>query len=368
MLDISNFRQGYVYPPGETISDVLADKSMSISDFASMLGNSLAFVQSLISGQERITEPLAHKLSNILGSTSSFWLKRERRYVEFLELLNAPISDIDKEWLSEMPVSSMQGFGWIPKSRSAAQNLISCLNFFGVPNAISWREQYKSAPELARFRTSQSFNPQLGAVAAWIKHCEMEADFIDCAAWDRDGFIASLPELKALTLESDPNIFIPEIQRICSRNGVAVVIARTPSGCQASGATKFVSDEKALLMLSFRYLSDDHFWFTFFHEAGHLILHGKKALFIEVGDACDDDQEREANRFSQELLIPTERLCELPRIKDNIRLILKFARNIGVSPGIVVGQLQHQGLLKPYHMNKLKVRYSWADDRSPSEV
>src|SRR5690606_39252197 len=156
------------------------------------------------------------------------------------------------------------------------------------------RNVYKSAPGLAKFRTSQSFTPQLGAVAAWIKQCETEADYIDCSPWNKAIFLDSLSEIKKLTLEPDANIFLQELQRICANCGVAVVIARTPSGCQASGATKFISEDKALLMLSFRYLSDDHFWFTFFHEAGHLILHGEDAVFIEGGDDYDDAREAEA--------------------------------------------------------------------------
>lgn len=362
MLEISKFKHGSVYPPGDTISDVLEEKRISFSDFADMLGTSYGLADSLIKGEARINEDLALRLSEILGASPGFWLRREQMYVEFLELVDGPISEVDDQWLSELPIPSMQKYGWIPKTRSPVRNLINCLNFFDVPSVASWRDAYKSTPELAKFRTSQSFNPQLGAVAAWIKQCETEADYIDCQGWNKEKFASSLVEIKKLTLESEPSIFLPELQRICSECGVAVVIARTPSGCQASGATKFLSGEKALLMLSFRYLSDDHFWFTFFHEAGHLILHGEDAVFVEGGDGCDDVREAEANAFSQNFLIPYEFSDELPSLKDNMRGVLKFAKRMGVSPGIVVGQLQHQGIIKQNHMQRLKVRYSWAED------
>ncbi|WP_312713643.1 ImmA/IrrE family metallo-endopeptidase [Stutzerimonas nitrititolerans] len=362
MLEISKFNHGSVYPPGDTISDVLEEKQISFSDFADMLGASRSLANSLLKGEARINEDLAFRLSEILGASPGFWLRREKMYVEFLELENSPLSDIDSQWLSELPISSMQKFGWIPKSRTPARNLINCLNFFDVVNVASWRNVYKSAPGLAKFRTSQSFTPQLGAVAAWIKQCETEADYIDCSPWNKAIFLDSLSEIKKLTLEPDANIFLPELQRICANCGVAVVIARTPSGCQASGATKFISEDKALLMLSFRYLSDDHFWFTFFHEAGHLILHGEDAVFIEGGDDYDDAREAEANAFSQNYLIPPEFAHELPTLKDNMRGVLRFAKRMGISPGIVVGQLQHQGIIKQNHMQRLKVRYQWAEE------
>lgn len=362
MLEISKFTHGSVCPPGETISDVLEEKQISFSDFANMLGGSHELADSLLKGDARINDDLAIRLSEVLGASPGFWLRREKLYVEFLEVVNSPISEAENQWLSELPIPSMQRYGWIPKTRSPARNLINCLNFFDVSSVDSWRESYRSTPELAKFRTSQAFSPQLGAVAAWIKQCETEADFLDCAPWNKEKFAESLHEIKKLTLEPDPSIFLPELQRICAKNGVAVVIARTPSGCQASGATKFISNSKALLMLSFRYLSDDHFWFTFYHEAAHLILHDKDSVFVEGGNNNENIRETEANTFSQNFLIPPNVSPELPALKDNMRGVLKLSKRLGISPGIIVGQLQHRGIIKQNHMQKLKVRYRWTEE------
>ncbi|MCG8911428.1 ImmA/IrrE family metallo-endopeptidase [Pseudomonas sp. DP-17] len=362
MLNVSKFKHGSVCPPGDTISDVLVEKGISFSSFSSMLGGSQEFADSLIKGDVRINGDLAVRLSEILGASPGFWMRREKLYTDFIEVLNTPVSELEDQWLSDLPVASMQRYGWIPKSRSRVMNLISCLNFFDVPDVKTWQDEYRSTPELAKFRTSQAFSPQLGAVAAWIKQCETEAEYVDCQDWNRDKFISALPALRALTLEPEPSVFLPELQRMCAECGVAVIVARTPSGCQASGATKFISPDKAILMLSFRYLSDDHFWFTFFHEAGHLILHGEDAVFLENGSESIDEREAEANVFSQNLLIPAEFRNELSGLKDNMRAVLKFAKKLGISPGIVVGQLQHQGIIKPYHMQKLKVRYKWAEE------
>jgi HTH-type transcriptional regulator / antitoxin HigA len=48
-------------------------------------------------------------------------------------------------------------------------------------------------------------------------------------------------------------------------------------------------------MLSFRYKTNDHFWFSLFHELAHLLLHGKKSLFLE-GCAEGFQPEQEADR------------------------------------------------------------------------
>jgi Zn-dependent peptidase ImmA (M78 family) len=113
-------------------------------------------------------------------------------------------------------------------------------------------------------------------------------------------------------------------------------------------------------MLSFRYLSDDHFWFTFFHEAGHLLLHGKKAVFLEGENIVSTKEEQEANDFSARFLVPRQYQAELLRLPVNSLEVIKFGRRIGISPGIVVGQLQHLGRLRQNELNALKRRFKWS--------
>jgi Zn-dependent peptidase ImmA (M78 family) len=115
------------------------------------------------------------------------------------------------------------------------------------------------------------------------------------------------------------------------------------------------------LLLSFRYLSDDHFWFTFFHEAAHLLLHGPNALFLEAPDVLNSEQEQEANDFAARTLIPQTFGSELSRLRLTHEDLIRFARRVGVSPGIVAGQLQHQGRLRRDQMNRLKRRFEWSD-------
>ena len=144
---------------------------------------------------------------------------------------------------------------------------------------------------------------------------------------------------------------------------MAVVISRTPFGCRASGATKFLDNDKAMLLLSFRYLSDDHFWFTFYHEAGHIVLHKSKSPIIEENSSNKtySEEEREANLFAGEVLIPHELQSELSRLRGNKRNIISFAMKAGVSPGIVVGQMQHRGIIDHKYLNSYKRRYDWEE-------
>ena len=213
---------------------------------------------------------------------------------------------------------------------------------------------------MAAFRTSASFNTKPGAVAAWLRRGQVEAASIKCKEWNTARFEQALARIRVLTRKHDPNVFIPKLKQLCADAGVAVVVAPAPIGCRASGATFFVSNEKALILLSFRYLSDDHFWFTFFHEAGHLLLHEKDAIFLE-GPAliAKEDEEEEANDFAANFLIPREHHADMLRIRTKMRDVIKFAHKVGISPGIVVGQMQHFGVVERSKLNYLKRRYRW---------
>jgi HTH-type transcriptional regulator/antitoxin HigA len=59
-----------------------------------------------------------------------------------------------------------------------------------------------------------------------------------------------------------------------------------------------------VVQLSLRSHEDGQFWFSFFHEVGHILLHGKKAAFLDDFKTDDSEQEREANAFARGLLIP----------------------------------------------------------------
>jgi Zn-dependent peptidase ImmA (M78 family) len=254
----------------------------------------------------------------------------------------------------------MVRFGWIRSTESLEERFSACLNFFGVADLNEWHDRYRGVQDVVAFRTSGSFESQPGAVAAWIRQGEIEAAKIDTRKWNAAKFEKVLPAIRKLTKKKDPQVFLPELIRLCADCGVAIVIARAPEGCRASGATKFLSADKALVMLSFRHRTDDHFWFTFFHEAGHLLLHGTGALFVEDPNLVTTHEEEEANQFAMDVLVPEEfrtEMLDLPKIP---KVITKFAVRVGVSRGIIVGQLQHHGRIAHKDLNFMKARYAWA--------
>jgi HTH-type transcriptional regulator / antitoxin HigA len=275
----------------------------------------------------------------------------ERRFASNIDATTA------KSFISHLPVNDMIRFGWLPSVRRASDKTAACLQFFGVPTIKAWHESFKELQ--AAYRTSPTFENDPAATAAWLRKGELDAARLECGNWNPIAFREALPAIRALTRESDPRIFVPKLRSACASCGVAVVIARAPTGCRASGAVRTLPRGRRLILLSFRYLTDDHFWFTFFHEAGHLLLHATENLLLEGIGAISDQEEREANEFASEILIPSDRRQQMLRISLEPRSVMRFAKNIGIARGIVVGQLQHEGRLKQTQLNWLKERYRW---------
>jgi HTH-type transcriptional regulator/antitoxin HigA len=360
MSEKNAFNPDWVSPPGDTIADILEERSYSQLEFAQRMGYTPKHANELLRSRAPISPETARKLELVLGATADFWIARETQYRGKVTPTPRNVERKGEEaWLKELPVRDMLQYGWLTPDFFTTNPEAACLRFFGVADVQAWRATYRNVLEMAAFRTSPTFRSQPGAVAAWLRQGEIQSISVQCKPWDPKTFQKALYEMRPLTRKRDPKLFLPELTRRCADCGVAVAIVRAPTGCRASGATRFLSPSKALLLLSFRYLSDDHFWFTFFHEAGHLILHSKNALFLEGGKASSAE-ESEANEFSAGVLVPFEFQSKLEHLRVERHEIRNFAKTIGVSPGIVLGQLQYRGKARPNQLNTLKARFQFA--------
>ena len=355
MSESFHFQPDWATPPGATITSLLAERGWSNSDLAGSLDKTLEQVKDLLNGMMPIDEAIAYDLNKVFGASKSFWLAREDQYRESLCRIER-----NKEWVNKLPTKDVVRLGWLPKAKVEDSKISAWLDFFGVSSVTDWYEQYEGSHRLVAYRASSSFDVDEGATLAWLRQGEIEASKIECKVWDKESFIDALQSIRELTTRPDPEKFLPEIRNLCAQSGVAAVFAKAPSGCRASGATKFLEKDKALLMLSGRHKLDDHFWFTFFHEAGHLVLHDTSSLFLEGSGFVSDTEEAEANQFSMDLLIPPEFQEDLKNLTLDPRSIIRFAKKIRVSPGIVLGQMQFSGQC-PHNtrLNKLKIRYEW---------
>lgn len=364
-MSTENFQPNWVSRPGQTIANLLEKRGISSNEFTERLDRKEDFALGLILGDSEIEESVAKKLAEILGGTAGFWLNRERNYRSELKRLAEELVESEaEEWLRSLSPKILVRKGWV--ALNPGENIVqACLRFFEVQSIADWRRKYHGELALASFRKSPSFATHLAPTAAWFRRCEVLAQQQDLAEWCPNKFSEKLVEIRGLVRLKSPEQFYPLLRAACASAGVAVVVEEAPQGCAASGATRFLSNGKPVIMLSLRHRTDDHFWFTFFHEAAHLLLHRDTINLDYTVDAEDsvDDAEREANDFSERILIPEDVEPEFFNINYNTlrtgKDILRFARKARLSPGVVVGQLQFRRNLSWRRLNSYKRHFEF---------
>jgi HTH-type transcriptional regulator/antitoxin HigA len=353
----SSFAPDYAVPPGEQLAVVLEDRGMSQAELATRIGRPLKTINEIVKGRAAITPETAIQLERALSIPALVWNSLEAAYqLQLAEQRDEARLSAFSDWAGRLPVAELRQRGKLPETGSKAELVRRCLEFFGIDRPDTLPE----SSTLAAFRKSPSFDPDDLAMCTWLRLGELDASTMQCRSFSRNQFRAALDGLRVLTRENDLARIKETLVTTCSNCGVAVAFTSELRHTHVSGAARWLAPEKALIQLSCRYKSDDHFWFTFFHECAHILLHGKKQGFLEGSQEVAEGQEAEANAFASNLLIPRHALFALmrerPLGKDRI---LAFSEQWQVSPGIVVGQLQkHRRLRMLTPLNKLK-RFSF---------
>ncbi len=336
---------------------------MSQSELARRMGRPPQVVNEIVNRRKALTEETALELERVLGTPASAWVNLEARY-QLALARDAETRALQRQaaWLEHFPIREMERRGWIPTSGEPTHRIRALLNFFGVASFSNWEEHQ----EALGFRLTGNASIDSGALAAWVRKGEIDGGAIRTVPFDEAGFRRILERARGLTTRP-PHDAWKEIQSRCATAGVAAVVVRELPRIGANGVAKWLTPHKALIQLNLRYRWADIFWFTFFHEAAHVLMHEPRRVFVELeGNPRRDRSEADANHVAEELLIPSdfwERF--ILRSEFDARSVVKAASDLGIHPGIVVGRLQHLGLV-PWrsNLNSLRDRLVWADEHA----
>ena len=349
----------YAVPPGETLLETLEELGMTQAELAMRLELSQKHVSEIVHGKAPITHGTAIGLERATGVPAHFWNKLETNYRERL----ACIEDegrllADPAWLRTIPIDELIKRGVIPKHSDETALLKDVLAFFGVSSSRAFGRLVAERKVAAR--KAQCFVSRPGPTMTWLRLGELAAMNVRCGPYNRKEFQEAVGEIRGLTAQP-PETFIPRLRELCASSGVAVVFIREIGGAPWYGASWWATPRKGVIELNLRGKSDDQFWFSFYHEVGHILLGSKKGICINDGNE-DDPEELQANQSAANVLIPADRAAELRGLPRTYRAVSAFARSIDIAPGIVVGRMQKEGLLPYSHLNRLKRKLAWRDD------
>lgn len=357
------FAPDWVSPPGYTILDLLEERDWTQQQLADRLGYSLKHVNQLIKAKVPLTEDAAMRLQSVLGASVGFWLTREAQYRERAALLEAAQRQVTMvPWLERFPLKEMMAAGVLTKKRldvkSKPQLVGELLSFFGVASPDQWLTQYGRMA--LSFRRSREDQADVAAISVWLRMGEKLAENLDNPVYDQGRFKAALTQIKGLTC-LPPQEFQPRMERLLHEAGVAFVLLAALPRTHVSGVARWLNPHRPLIQLSLYGKQNDRFWFNFFHEAAHILLHSrqKKSVFLDDPFRSDavSEEENEANAWARDFLITPEQALALPNLPKTKAAVVLFAQSINVHPGIVVGRMQHDRLLDVTWFNDLKASF-----------
>jgi addiction module HigA family antidote len=354
------FKPDFAPRPGSLIQEYLDALDISARELARRCGRSAKLITEIILGKAPIEPDTALQLERVLDVDASIWIGLESQYRlhEARERDEESLSEFES-WAKKFPTSALCQRGFISCEAKGTDLVVALLRFFGVGNVEALRARFEDLLA-ADLRTSPAYTSELESLAAWLRIGEIRAEEIDPDEFDREKFRNILQDIRKLTCEPFESA-IAQLPTICATAGVAFVFEQSLGKISTSGASRWLSSKRALIQQSGRYRADDHFWFTFFHECAHLLLHSKKQVFVDVMQgqgSATTAQENEANDWAADFLIPTAAMRKFIRsFNGTEEEVLEFADRIEIAPGIVVGQLQHRRILNFNQMNHLRHRY-----------
>ena len=351
---MSKLKQEYVIAPGETILELLEVNSMTQLDLALKTGINKKTINEIIKGKAPITTATALKLEYVFNIPATFFLNLESNYQSSLEREKDKQAIIAEEkYLEHIPYTEMAKRNWLEQTRDPYEKVINLRKFFSVAS-LGFNTELKN--KLA-FRKSKNDNFSFEALYCFLRYGEIEANKEECSKFDIDKLKTNVDKIRMLAnkpfLEQ-----IKKIKELLKECGVVLIYERHLPNTYVNGVSYKITPDKAIIMISDRGKKDDILWFTLFHEIAHLLKHSKKEVFVDLENSEITDIELEADEYSRNILIP-DNIYKNFISKNNIyteKIIKDFAKANNIEPGIVVGRLQKDEIIKWSEFNNLIVR------------
>jgi HTH-type transcriptional regulator / antitoxin HigA len=361
------FNPNYALHPGLHVIEMLETFGMKQSELSIRLGITPKHLTNLVGGKVSLTTEIAHDLQAVFSQPAEYWLALQANYdlnklrLEQQQQYHSHQATYD-HWLNQFDYDALVKQGIINdiKATGQSEKIRQLLNFFGCSDIESWYRMYDSDLPAA-CRISGMTASRNGNTLAWLRFGQLEANKIipELPDYDRSLFRSTVRTIRSLTIQTGD--VRSRIREACNLAGVCLIFSQEIPGTGLCGAAFWVGRRSTpCIQMSLRYKKSDQFWFTFFHEAAHIINEHKKTVFIDGCDSSNVEEESDANRIASDILIPSSEYQRFLAEKDfSVHAINEFAAAIKIHSGIVVGRLQHDKKIPWSWHNNLKESIKW---------
>ncbi len=293
-----------VFHPGETLDEKLQEMGMGVKEFATRVSKPEKTIIAVIKGKSSITPDMAVAFEMVTKIPADMWLRHQKSYDEFIARKRREKSLKEGMlWAQKFPYEEISRLGWfsgISDSQGNAKNIVDTLcTFFAVSSPKGWENFYLNQKLRVAFSISlvEACDPY--ALSAWLRQGEIQAEQMSnetkYTAKNLRGILNDISEVRKSETSNRDELLTSLLGNV----GVKLIFTETLSSAPVKGCARYIYGIPCI-QLAKNFESESDFWNTLYHEIGHILLHGKKDIFMENVNYGDKDpqKEKEADEFA----------------------------------------------------------------------
>ena len=355
MSSYIEFENKIAFHPGYYIKEYIEEIGLTQEDFANRLGTTPKNISYIIRGEQSISIDIANKLSRMSGTSVKYWLNLQNDYDTIVfEIKNLQEINEEREVFKSLKYSYFRDNFNLPYVPGKIDEQIKYVREFLNVSSLT---VFKKKDMYVNFRKADLNQTEINTIKANIMvqiAANISLKEVDIPKYDKKSFLKAIEY--ALTLTKDHKEFYKIIKKEFYKCGVDLIVLPNLLGSKINGASKKIVDH-VMLMVNDRNSNSDSFWFTLFHEIGH-IINGDFGISFEKEEGKEEEN---ANKFAEDKLIPSKEYDEfIKKRKFTLNSLIEFSNEINRDPGIVLGRLQKDKLISydDWKFNSLRTKYT----------
>ena len=355
MSSYIEFENKIAFHPGYYIKEYIEEIGLTQEDFANRLGTTPKNISYIIRGEQSISMDIANKLSRMSGTSVKYWLNLQNEYDTIVfEIKNLQEINEEREVFKSLKYSYFRDNFNLPDVPGKIDEQIKYVREFLNVSSLT---VFKKKDMYVNFRKADLNQTEINTIKANIMvqiAANISLKEVDIPKYDKKSFLKAIEY--ALTLTKDHKEFYKIIKKEFYKCGVDLIVLPNLLGSKINGASKKIGDH-VMLMVNDRNSNSDSFWFTLFHEIGH-IINGDFGISFEKEEGKEEEN---ANKFAEDKLIPSKDYVQFIEKRDfTLESLINFANTIDRDPGIVLGRLQKDKLIcyDDWKFNSLRTKYT----------
>lgn len=293
-----------VYHPGEILDEKLQEMGMGVKEFATRVSKPEKTIIAVLRGKSSITPDMAIAFEMVTKIPAHMWLRHQKSYDEFIARKKREKTLCEGlSWAKKFPYEEIASLGWfagIKDEQGNAKNIVDTLcTFFAVSSPKGWEDFYLHQRLRVAFSITLEGACDPYALSAWLRQGEIQAGEIFIETKYSSKLLRSILNDISAVRKSDSGDRVELLTSLLSNAGVKLIFTETLSSAPVKGCARYIYGVPCI-QLAKQFERDTDFWNTLFHEIGHILLHGKKDIFIESVSYGDKDplKEKEADEFA----------------------------------------------------------------------